>query len=141
MTYIWDEKPEPVWVPRGYYSESKIKDDDVQMLIVDDMDAWLGKGRDYIGNLYNDIAELKAKVDDLDKENEELTEKAEKWDEFCKCLNWLNDPPIEIPLRQFHALNIGNQDKRKKLEAVKTWYGFLKDLWLPELKQILEVEE
>jgi len=50
----------------------------------------------------------------------ELKEKAEKWDELRKCLNWGNDPPVEIILLQFHALNTDNQDKRKKLEAVKT---------------------
>lgn len=30
-----EEKPETVWVPRGYYSKSKIKEDDVQMIIIE----------------------------------------------------------------------------------------------------------
>ena len=45
MTDIWKEKPEPVWIPRGYSSKSKIKEDDVQMIILDDLDAWLEKLR------------------------------------------------------------------------------------------------
>lgn len=43
MDDIWDKKPEPVWVPRGYSSTSKIKEDDVQMIILEDETAWLEK--------------------------------------------------------------------------------------------------
>ncbi len=43
MTDIWDEKPHYVWVPRGYFSKVRIKDDDIQMLKLEEMDAWLEK--------------------------------------------------------------------------------------------------
>ena len=33
-------KSKAVWVPRGYYSEVKIKEDDTQMIIADDLDDW-----------------------------------------------------------------------------------------------------
>ena len=78
------------------------------------------------------------------KELIEVFEKAGKWNAFCQCLNWLNDPPVEILLRQFHALNMGNQDKRKKLEAVKTHRENFRHSsyieWLRELDKILEGE-
>lgn len=48
LTDIQDEKPQPVWVPRNYYSDVKIKDDDVQMFISEDMNAWLEKLEDTI---------------------------------------------------------------------------------------------
>lgn len=48
---IWGEKPEPVWVPRGYYSKSKVKEDDVQMIILDEGDAWLEKLRAHIDEM------------------------------------------------------------------------------------------
>lgn len=44
----WDEKPEPVWVPRRYSSKSKIKEDDIPMLILEEMDAWLKKLKEHI---------------------------------------------------------------------------------------------
>lgn len=76
MTDLWDKKPEPVWVPRGYFSESKIKEDDVQMIILDDLDAWLEK--------------LKAEVDRLNKEGlehhaiaVEYYEKLEAVEKYC----------------------------------------------------------
>lgn len=97
----------------------------------------------------------------------EWKKKAEKWDELRKCLNWGNDPPVEIILRQFHALNIGNQDKRKKLEAITkhrlklvneitghdnpfryggsikftTSHGDQLEIWFNDLWKILEAEE
>ena len=43
MSEILGEKLEYVWVPRGYYSMAKIKDDDVKMLIAGDVDARLEK--------------------------------------------------------------------------------------------------
>lgn len=33
------EKPHHVWVPRGYFSKVKIKDDDVQMVPVEELEA------------------------------------------------------------------------------------------------------
>ena len=85
---------------------------------------------------------------------QELKEKAEKWDEFCKCLKWHPGTPISPILLQFHALNEGNQDKRKKLEAIKTLFLPLPE-WIEweegpmsieaskmlKLKKILEAEE
>lgn len=45
---VWDEKPEPVWVPRGYSSKSKIKEDDIPMLILEEMDAFYEKLKEHI---------------------------------------------------------------------------------------------
>jgi len=88
MTDPWAEKPEPVWVPRGYYSMSKIKEDDVQMFILEDMDAWLEELKAHydeaIPRLESDYDYVENENQKLFDENQDLKRKLEavrKWHE------------------------------------------------------------
>ena len=92
---IWDEKPEPVWVPRGYYSESKIKEDDVQALLLEDVGTWLENLKAKITQLNECLGEYESKewcdhciIDSkcaqITLHVQELKEKAKKYD----AINW-----------------------------------------------------
>lgn len=77
-----------------------------------------------------------------------MTEKvwAEKWEELCECLKWGKNTPVETILLQFHAVNQGNQNKRKKLEAVKETfaihYSTLHDsAWMDSKKMLKALDE
>ncbi len=88
MADIWNEKPKPVWVPRGYSSTFWIKEDDVQMIILDDLDAWLEK--------------LKAEFDRLNKEGLEhhaiAVEYYEKFVAVKKGITHIKDTYQDMPL-------------------------------------------
>jgi len=126
MTDPWDEKPELVWVPRSYYSESKIKEDDIQMILIDH--AWLEKLKEeWDAILQHHITQEKG----MQKEIDALKEKAERWDQYAIYDND-NEPKILVK-----DLLIAYET----LEAVKTWVEKLPQYGeggLEELEKILE---
>ncbi len=136
---IWAEKPEPVWVPRGYSSMSQIKEDDVQMIILDDLDAFHEKIKGKITQLNECLGEYEshrwcghciadAKCAQITMHVNELKEKAENWDRRIR----LNLDSAVVAL--------------KKLEAIKTWLtkakaqGYISISQGEKLDDILEVE-
>jgi len=76
MTGIWNKKPHYVWVPRGYYSKVRIKDDDIQMLILEETDIWLKKlmryYHDWISDQKKELDEKTDFVDILENETTKL---------------------------------------------------------------------
>ena len=119
MADPWDEKPEPVWVPRGYSSKSKIKEDDIQMLILEEMDAFHKKLMLYIGNLHQDIADHKE------------TER-----------NWLEQEKAYMScIDEYKGFKIDAERMCRKLKAIQTWYDSEKGYNTPGFSKLGEILE
>ena len=141
MAAIWNEKPDYVWVPRGYSSRVKIKDDDIQMLNLEETEAWLENLKAKITQLNECLGEYESKewcdhciIDSkcaqITLHVQELKAKAEKLDTIqthrVKLMDEITgtDNPFEDGCRKF---TISHSDQL--------------ELWFEELWKILGVEE
>lgn len=118
---IWDEKPDYVWVPRGYSSRVKIKDDDIQMLNLEETDAWLEN--------------LKAKITQL---NECLGEYESK--------EWCSHCIIDSKCAQITLYVQELKEKAEKLRAIRKLLGRqphndISITFKDKLKEILEAKQ
>ncbi len=148
---IWKEKPDYVWVPRGYSSRVKIKDDDIQMLNLEETDAWLENLKGKITQLNECLGEyeshewcshciIDAKCAQITLHVQELkenTRKADLWDQYAI---YDNDNEPEILVKDLIIAY-------ERLEAVKNIvkefeypHPFLRgdhNDWLNRLRKIL----
>ena len=81
MTNPWDKKPHYVWVPRGYYSDVKIKEDDVQMFLLEEMNPWLEKLQEEI---------LTAWTKDENRLTKIIVERGKKLEAINGLVDWIN---------------------------------------------------
>ena len=146
----WDEKPEPVWVPRGYSSKSKIKEDDIPMLILEEMDAFYEKLKEHIDWLrsYVDATQLIVNQfafhDDIywwkGMNLNEMQEKAERYNKFLReadketifnigaaqhSINQLNK--IQRACRQMSTIDVAHKEE----ELARLPHRILQILGLP----------
>lgn len=100
---IWDEKPEA----RDGYSAL------VDTYEAQAMDAWLEKLRLYVGNLHNDIGDLKETI-----RNMEAQEKA-----YMSCIDELKEKAVKYEKykRLWDITMDANSKHQRKLEAVKEY--------------------